>query len=292
MPTISSDSLFGRLLSSYGAIAAALAALLYLAGVTTLTFRMHMAGLSAHEMLPLFSLDQLLRVGLTWIYPAIPALLGLSLLYVVSIFFERKLGEEAELFEAQRIGQIPASDRGAWQESFAKLQHSTDWSAIRSEVSRAIGERRGDPNLKQWKRLRWRLTLFTVWTGLIGVALLVACLPLSVAVGIGTAIAFGLTALLTGTRPAQQALLPIFAVVALGILVNAIVNPRPLPHATVTMDSSAKKSGDLAVVSDGTWYLGDGDGGVIAVPLDEIKSSYLKSQPQSKSLWEAFVDGS
>jgi hypothetical protein len=290
VPSISSDSLVGRLLSSYGAIAAALAAMLYLAGVATLTVRMHKAGLSTHDMLPLFSLDQLLRVGLTWIYPAIPALLGLSVLYVFSIFFERKLGEEAAIFEAQHAGQIPDSERLAWTDSFARLRFSTDWSAIRSEVSKAIGERQDDPNLKQWKRLRWRLTLFGGWTALIGVILLAACFPLSVAVGAGTAIAFILTALLTGTRPAQQALLPIFAVVALGILVNAIVNPRPFPHATVTTDSSTRKTGDLAVISDGTWYLGDGNGGVIAVPLDKIKSSYLKSQPQSESLWEVVTD--
>jgi hypothetical protein len=286
-----SDSLFGRLSSNHAAIAAALAATLYLAGITALTVRMHEAGLSIHDTLPLFSLDQLLRVGLTWIYPAVPVLLALTVLYVISTFFERKLGEMTKTFEGQRACQISTGDRQTWKESFTKLRISTDWLAIEPEIRTAINEGQGDPNLKQWKRLRRRITLFAVWTGLIFIALLAACLPLAVTVGIGTAIVLVATAILTGTRPAQQALVPIFAIAVLGVLVNAIISQRPLPHATVTTESSVKKSGDLVVISDGTWYLDDSEGNVLAIPLSRIKSSRIRSRAQPRTLWDLLDSG-
>lgn len=286
MEGVNSDSFFGRLMSASGAIAAVAVAALYLGGMTTLMVRMDKAGLSSQDILPLFSLEQLLRVGLTWAYPVIPTLFGLAILYAVSVYFERGLSEACRTFEAQRADLLDLGERDSWVTSFAKIREDTDWGEAMTELDQAIDAHRDGPDAKQWKTLRRRLSLFTVWAFLVLAALFGACALLPAAVAIGTLIAIVVTWIFIGTRPAKQELLPIIAVVAIGYLSSAVIDPRPLPLATVTTNHPhpITTSGDLVVVSDATWYLSDGHGDVLAVPVDEIARSHLRSQPRSETL--------
>lgn len=286
------NSLLGRLLSSHGAVVALFAALLYLAGMTTLTVRMAKAGLNAQDTLPLFSLDQLLRIGLTWIYPAVPALVVLAVLYFASVYFERKLSLRAERFETERAETVDALQRDSWKQSFAAMRESTDWLGVEAGVRKAIEEREGHPKVVHWESFRKRLTGFNVWTLLIYFLLTAACFLLAVPFGIATLIVLIVTWVRLGTRPARQMLFPLYAVVAIGFLSSAIFNPRPLPWATIVTTAPAErevepeKEGDLIVISDATWYLGDSDDEILAIPSARIESSSVQSRASADTLAE------
>jgi len=274
--------------ASYAAIAACVTAALYLAGITTLWVRLRNAGLSAPDVLPHFSLDELLRHGLTWISPAVPALLILAVLLVASVFFESLLDRRAETFQEAWARQIETPDeRDQWVEKFRELRTRTDWNGIRSELRTAIPHAPSEAERKSWKAFTRWLTLFAGWTVLIVCVLMfVAPLWLPPILAIVTFGGVVVAGAMVGTRPALAALLPLFAVVALGFMANAIVNPRPLPLVTViTADAPKTHKGDFVLSTDAAWYLGQRHGQVLVISADDVKCSRVTSRPRQNPVW-------
>lgn len=279
--------LVGQVVAGWAAIAACITAALYLAGIATLWIRMRNAGLGTQDMLPLFSLDQLLRHGLTWITPAVPALLILAVLYVATVLFERELDRRAAAFRDERAQQIQEGpERDNWVKSFNELLQRTDWDPIRTRVSDAIPHA-PETMGKRWRGLRTRLWLISpLWLALISVVLFGGLFFLPLLLAIATFVVLMTTLLLLGTRPAEVGFLFPLGVVALAFVANAILNPRPLPLGTViTEDAPNGHSGDFVVSSDGLWYLGQGDGSVLLVRDEDIRCSRLTSRPRVNSLW-------
>jgi hypothetical protein len=284
------DTIPIRLLASIGGITAAVAGFLYLAGMATMSVRFYNEGLTTQDLLPLFSLDQLLRVGLTWISPAVPALLGVVVLFLASVLFERQLADRARTFRDERASTLAEGDeRDEFVAQVDRYLERTAWSDVLRLLPAAIAAAQASPaetdHAKAWRELRRRIWLFQGWTGLICFALLFACLwlavPLAIAAFVCLTAAFGIV----GTRPAQHALAPLFALVAVAFLANAILNPRPLPQAMlVTKQAETGVSGDYIVRSDSAWHLGDGKGGVFIVRDDDVVCSRLQSRPRSQSL--------
>lgn len=280
------------ILSSHGAVVALMAALLYLAGITSLTMRMKDAGLVAQDTLPLFSLDQLLRIGLTWIYPAVPALLALIALCVLNVYLEGKVSLRAKRIEAELAATVEESERDAWRESYAKLCKSTDWPKLAAKVKELTGDH---PDVAEWRRFRRELRAVNALTGAIYIILLGSCLALTALVGALTFAALVIFGIVIGARPTLQLLLPLYALVAIGFLASAIFYPRPLPEATLVVEKPAAKravdrtiSGDLVVISDNTWYLGMADEEIVAVPSGRIIASDVRSRSRSDNLFQLF----
>lgn len=278
--------------ASYAAIAACITAALYLAGIATLWVRLRNAGLSAPDVLPNVSLDQLLRYGLTWISPVVPALLVLAVLLAASVWFEWLLDRRAAAFETAWAPKIEDPDeREKWLRSFRELRHRTAWSDIRSEVKSAISQAPNDPARDEWKDLSRALALFNAWTWFVVVVLIAALFLLPPVLAGVTAGAVVVAGVIVDTRPALAALTPLFAVLALAFLANAIVNPRPLPLATViTADAPKGHSGDFLLSTDAAWYLGKGGGTVLVISADDIECSRLTSRPRQDPIWRLLLE--
>ncbi|HEX7244491.1 MAG TPA: hypothetical protein VF245_02870 [Solirubrobacterales bacterium] len=291
-----SPLLSNRLLESHGAVAASLIAVLYLAGLTTLIVKLSDAGLNVQDALPLFSLDQLLRAGLTWAYPAFPAVAVLAVVYIGSISIERMLGREAVQFENARAKILDTEERSDWQQEFAKHRTSTAWDRVSAEVTKAIEDGASDDHKDTWVSFRRKLRLFNAWTEFIYFLLLVSCIFLPVLIAVVTVLLLLLGPTLIGARPAKQALLPYFAIVATGFLVNAVINPQPLPHAVVSITApphsrtTTSFGGSLVVVSNDTWYLGDGHGEIVGIPITQIKSTAVYPRQRRDSVLNLLID--
>jgi hypothetical protein len=292
LPDPPPPSLPFRLLGSASGIAALIAGGLYLAGIATLTVRMEKSGLTAGDFLPLFSLDQLLRIGLTWLVPVTPAILIAGLLYGASTAFERQLSKRAKRFQTQRAPLIEdATQRTAWEESFERLLARTDWGGVIKQVSAAMLAAPESPHIGTWRRLRRRLGLFQLWTILVMVVLYSSVSFLSPVIAFVTFVALLTTASLIDTRPARQALTPLFLVVMAAFLCHAVVNPRPLPTATViTKSTPSRHSGAFIGSSDAAWYLGSGERRVLVIPADDVVCSRLRSRPRARPLWRVVFD--
>jgi hypothetical protein len=280
-----------KVLGKAAGLTAVVAGLLYLAGIATLSVRLWKAGLNPEEYLSLFSLDQLLRTGLTWIAPAIPALAGLAVLLFASTLFEKWLDQRALRFQGERKRELSSPGDGQWADKFSELRKKTDWTAIRREVRPTIKEHSATADIPSRKQLLRRLWLFELWTGVVVFLLLVSTLRLAAPLAaVAIAGLFG-TGFLIDTRPALQALLPLSAVIALAFLLNAVLNPRPLPHAfIITKTAPSPHRGNLIGSANGMWYLGQGNGRAMAIPESEVVRLRLEPRSRSASLFDWLKD--
>jgi hypothetical protein len=272
------------LLQSSAGISAVVLAGLYLAGLTALTIRFRNAGLKTENVIQFLSLDELLRTGLSWLAPALPAILGLGVMLIASIFFERQLDAAAGEYRDHRWPTLNEDSRSRWAEEFDSHRKATGWSQLRRMVIADIAKVDDQALVTRARRFVRDLNLFTVWSYGIAILLFASVLLLTWWLGLVGYFALLIAALLIGTKPASQALPPLFGVIGVMFLVNAVVNPLPLPKAVVVTTAHQRFAGDLVGSPDTAWYLGEGSGRVVVVPSDEVRCSAVQAQPQAESL--------
>ncbi len=278
-----------RMLGSVPAIAACVAAVFYLAGMGAFAVRLSRAGLSFEDYAPLFSLEQLLRIGFTWIAPALPWIILVVAAFLAIVLAEHDLGRRAKEFEDEYSAGLKPEERRIWQRAFSRARIQTEWSKVLEGVDSAASALDAAGNtdaVEKAHKLKKTLRTFkTVWVALFGIALFAPLFTMWVPIAVAFYVLVTATLLLTGAGPAERSLSLVVVVAVLGIALNAIVNPAPLPRVwAITRSGPEEHVGSLVGISDGDWYIGQGHGRVLVLHESDIVCSRLVSQRAHRSV--------
>jgi hypothetical protein len=274
-------------MQSGAGIAAGILGLLYLVGIGIETRELQHADLSVRDVLPLFPLEQILRSSLVIVWPALAFLCVLAVSLAASLRYEDWLRRLSLEFVAEELKNRPTDD--GLLEAQRHAEKRGDWSKVKREVKRATNRAQGgdhDDRLPQLIRLRRAL----IGWDLLGSILLFVLLPvvflfLPAAIAIACGILFYLSLFFAMAHPAPAVyhLLALYLVFVGGAIAFALIYPRPFPNVTVEPNGT---SGQLIVVSDGTWYLATGCGRIEAVPAAHVVAAQIDPQPRQETVWQ------
>src|SRR5687768_17579219 len=99
------------LMTNFGTLAALVVGLLYLSGLLLKWSELRHAGVSVHDALPLFSLEEILGTGLTIVAPALAGILVMAALIAAWHGYERHLAVIAHRFCDLQTPAVPVGQR-------------------------------------------------------------------------------------------------------------------------------------------------------------------------------------
>lgn len=274
-------------------------ATLYLIGAIVKVGELNAAGVAASDALPLVPLQQLLAGALPIVVDSVLLVPVAVVVVHLSWRFADRLGAHFSSVSkraaglqarAQALEQRATALDGAAAERDGLLSLRPELDSYIADVAELRGVR-----LVRWSRpvvtiVRRVRVLRYALAAAVGASLLTLWLftsPLMIA-----AIGAGLTAA-SALRPRPVlAGVAVYGVFLCAVLLEAYVQPAPLPIATVRTLDHRLQRGRLVAITDAQWHLAFSDHRLVSVPVSQMARSSVVSQPArgAKPTWRILRD--